>query len=57
MTGLVKAGFSLIRNAIISTSVRSIATTNPLNLKDSKCKTSQFYNLISEPICKVFVCF
>ncbi|CAB3227219.1 unnamed protein product [Arctia plantaginis] len=39
MAGLVKAGFSLARNAIISTSVRSIATTKPLNLKDIReCK-------------------
>ncbi|CAH0585524.1 unnamed protein product [Chrysodeixis includens] len=33
MAGLVRAGFSLTRNAIFSTSVRSIATTAQLNLK------------------------
>ncbi|XP_026739511.1 28S ribosomal protein S18a, mitochondrial [Trichoplusia ni] len=33
MAGLVRVGFSLTRNAIFSTSIRSIATTAQLNLK------------------------
>ncbi|XP_035439403.2 28S ribosomal protein S18a, mitochondrial [Spodoptera frugiperda] len=39
MAGLVRAGFSFARNAIFSTSVRSIATTNPLNLKEIRERT------------------
>ncbi|KAJ8731188.1 hypothetical protein PYW07_004352 [Mythimna separata] len=34
MAGLVRAGFSFAKTAIFSTSVRSIATTNPLHLRE-----------------------
>lgn len=36
MAGLVRAGFSFAKNAIFSTSMRAIATTRQLNIKESK---------------------
>ncbi|XP_075977689.1 mitochondrial ribosomal protein S18A [Anticarsia gemmatalis] len=39
MAGLVRAGFSFAKNAIFSTSVRSIATTKQLNLKEIRERT------------------
>lgn len=44
MAALVRAGFSFSKNAVFTSSVRSISTTKQLNLKESKLHQQEFNN-------------
>ncbi|KPJ19931.1 28S ribosomal protein S18a, mitochondrial [Papilio machaon] len=39
MNSIVRASFSFVKNAVASTSIRSISTTRPLNLKELRERT------------------